>query len=127
MAALFLMDGVPHTMRVLLTFVHPLTCTTSALPPITTSQEIELLLHGLPNIDMDDWVKNTEYTGEFANSPGMWVSVCRVLQRVACVQSSALHSSMSGGIVAEAVLTFPLHMGLIISFTARALCACGLD
>jgi hypothetical protein len=33
-------------------------------------QEIELLLHGLPNIDMDDWVKNTEYTGEFANSPG---------------------------------------------------------
>jgi len=28
-------------------------------------QELELLLHGLPNIDMDDWVKNTEYTGEF--------------------------------------------------------------
>ena len=26
-------------------------------------QELELLLHGLPNIDMDDWVKNTEYTG----------------------------------------------------------------
>mmetsp|Transcript_79857 Transcript_79857/g.156606 ORF Transcript_79857/g.156606 Transcript_79857/m.156606 type:complete len:259 (+) Transcript_79857:1419-2195(+) len=33
-------------------------------------QEIELLLHGLPNIDMDDWVKNTDYTGEFANSSG---------------------------------------------------------
>lgn len=28
-------------------------------------QELELLLHGLPNIDMDDWVKNSEYTGEF--------------------------------------------------------------
>jgi hypothetical protein len=36
---------------------------------------MELLLHGLPNIDMDDWVKNTEYTGEFANSPGT-VAVC---------------------------------------------------
>jgi len=32
-------------------------------------QELELLLHGLPNIDMDDWVKNTEYTGEFVGQP----------------------------------------------------------
>lgn len=32
-------------------------------------QEVELLLHGLPNIDMDDWIKNTDYTGEFANQP----------------------------------------------------------
>lgn len=32
-------------------------------------QELELLLHGLPNIDMDDWVKNSEYTGEFAGQP----------------------------------------------------------
>lgn len=32
-------------------------------------QELELLLHGLPNIDMDDWIKNTEYTGEFQNQP----------------------------------------------------------
>jgi E3 ubiquitin-protein ligase NEDD4 len=32
-------------------------------------QEIELLLHGLPNIDMPDWVKYTEYTGEFTNKP----------------------------------------------------------
>jgi hypothetical protein len=32
-------------------------------------QEIELLLHGLPNIDMDDWVKHTEYTGDFSNQP----------------------------------------------------------
>lgn len=31
-------------------------------------QEIELLLHGLPNIDMDDWIRNTEYTGEFTNN-----------------------------------------------------------
>jgi hypothetical protein len=28
-------------------------------------QEVELLFHGLPNIDMDDWMRNTEYTGEF--------------------------------------------------------------
>jgi hypothetical protein len=28
-------------------------------------QEVELLLHGLPNIDMDDWTRHTEYTGEF--------------------------------------------------------------
>jgi hypothetical protein len=32
-------------------------------------QELELLLHGLPNIDMDDWLRNTEYTGEFAQNP----------------------------------------------------------
>lgn len=31
-------------------------------------QEVELLLHGLPNIDMSDWIKNTDYTGEFANN-----------------------------------------------------------
>eukprot|EP01035_Chromulina_nebulosa_P020157 gene20157-26170_t len=31
-------------------------------------QELELLLHGLPNIDMDDWIRNAEYTGEFSNS-----------------------------------------------------------
>ena len=29
-------------------------------------QEVELLFHGLPNIDMDDWMRNTEYTGEFS-------------------------------------------------------------
>jgi hypothetical protein len=29
-------------------------------------QELELLLHGLPNIDMDDWVNNTICTGEHA-------------------------------------------------------------
>jgi len=32
-------------------------------------QELELLLHGLPNIDMDDWLANTEYTGDFAGQP----------------------------------------------------------
>eukprot|EP00599_Poterioochromonas_sp_BG-1_P002604 CAMPEP_0173135958 /NCGR_PEP_ID=MMETSP1105-20130129/2196_1 /TAXON_ID=2985 /ORGANISM="Ochromonas sp., Strain BG-1" /LENGTH=704 /DNA_ID=CAMNT_0014048045 /DNA_START=280 /DNA_END=2394 /DNA_ORIENTATION=- len=32
-------------------------------------QELELLLHGVPNIDMDDWSRNTEYTGEFQNQP----------------------------------------------------------
>ena len=33
-------------------------------------QEIELLLCGLPNIDMDDWVQNTEYTGDFSSQRG---------------------------------------------------------
>eukprot|EP00606_Chrysophyceae_sp_TOSAG23-5_P000424 GSChrysophyteH2.ASY1.ANO1.774.1 assembled CDS len=32
-------------------------------------QELELLLHGLPTIDMDDWIANTLYTGEFAGQP----------------------------------------------------------
>ena len=32
-------------------------------------QELELLLHGLPNIDMDDWTRHTEYTGEFGGQP----------------------------------------------------------
>jgi hypothetical protein len=48
-------------------------------------QEIELLLHGLPNIDMDDWVKNTEYTGEFANSPGTHTCMALILLPVPCV------------------------------------------
>ncbi|KAJ1424691.1 hypothetical protein B484DRAFT_331127 [Ochromonadaceae sp. CCMP2298] len=37
-------------------------------------QEVELLLHGLPNIEMEDWIKNTEYTGDFANNSGHTVS-----------------------------------------------------
>mmetsp|Transcript_16898 Transcript_16898/g.25462 ORF Transcript_16898/g.25462 Transcript_16898/m.25462 type:complete len:690 (+) Transcript_16898:303-2372(+) len=32
-------------------------------------QELELLLHGLPNINMDDWVTYTEYSGEFNGNP----------------------------------------------------------
>jgi len=32
-------------------------------------QELELLLHGLPNIDMDDWIRHTDYTGDFAGQP----------------------------------------------------------
>jgi E3 ubiquitin-protein ligase NEDD4 len=28
-------------------------------------QELELLLHGLPNIDMDDWMAQTDFSGEF--------------------------------------------------------------
>jgi len=33
-------------------------------------QELELLLHGLPNIDMDDWIANSDYTGDFTNQSG---------------------------------------------------------
>lgn len=33
-------------------------------------QELELLLHGLPTIDMDDWVRNCDLTGEFTGQPG---------------------------------------------------------
>jgi E3 ubiquitin-protein ligase NEDD4 len=32
-------------------------------------QELELLLHGLPVIDMDDWIKNTDYTGDLHGQP----------------------------------------------------------
>jgi E3 ubiquitin-protein ligase NEDD4 len=32
-------------------------------------QELELVLHGLPNIDMEDWIRCTDYTGEFQNQP----------------------------------------------------------
>ncbi len=36
-------------------------------------QELELLLHGLPNIDMDEWIRNTDYAGEFLDSQsGQW-------------------------------------------------------
>jgi hypothetical protein len=40
-----------------------------ALLSVFDFQEVELLLHGLPHVDMDDWVANTEYTGDFANQP----------------------------------------------------------
>lgn len=32
-------------------------------------KELELLLHGLPNIKMEDWTTYTEYSGEFAGNP----------------------------------------------------------
>eukprot|EP00603_Paraphysomonas_imperforata_P007013 CAMPEP_0114429338 /NCGR_PEP_ID=MMETSP0103-20121206/9428_1 /TAXON_ID=37642 ORGANISM="Paraphysomonas imperforata, Strain PA2" /NCGR_SAMPLE_ID=MMETSP0103 /ASSEMBLY_ACC=CAM_ASM_000201 /LENGTH=677 /DNA_ID=CAMNT_0001598659 /DNA_START=266 /DNA_END=2300 /DNA_ORIENTATION=- len=32
-------------------------------------QELELLLHGLPNINMEDWVAQTDYSGEFHINP----------------------------------------------------------
>ena len=34
---------------------------------IFTSQELELVLHGIPNINLVDWRSQTEYTGEFSN------------------------------------------------------------
>jgi hypothetical protein len=60
------------------------TPTDSCFTHTLSLQEMELLLHGLPNIDMDDWVKNTEYTGEFANTPG------RLLCRCCCAVSGQL-------------------------------------
>ena len=41
-----------------------------ALLSVFDFQEVELLLHGLPNIDMADWTANTEYTGEFSGNSG---------------------------------------------------------
>ncbi len=38
-------------------------------------QEVELLLHGLPNIDMDDWLRHTEYTGEFFGNSGCYLLI----------------------------------------------------
>jgi len=32
-------------------------------------QELELLLHGLPNINMDDWIAQTDFSGEFHINP----------------------------------------------------------
>ena len=32
-------------------------------------QELELFISGLPDIDLDDWKRNTEYTGDFVNNP----------------------------------------------------------
>ena len=39
-------------------------------------QELELLMCGLPTIDIDDWKENTEYSGEFEHSGGD-DNVCR--------------------------------------------------
>jgi len=36
-----------------------------ALLSVFDFQELELLLCGLPEIDLDDWKSNTEYTGEY--------------------------------------------------------------
>lgn len=37
----------------------------SALTTIFDYQELELILCGLPNIDLEDWMQNTEYSGLF--------------------------------------------------------------
>ena len=42
-------------------------------------QELELLMHGIPKIEMEDWKANTEYTGEFQGSPGHCVGSSMVL------------------------------------------------
>ena len=34
-------------------------------------QELELLLCGLPNIDVDDWMQNTQYSGLYSEGYGM--------------------------------------------------------
>jgi hypothetical protein len=36
---------------------------------IFNSTELELLLHGMPHIDLDDWKAHTEYSGEFLEDP----------------------------------------------------------
>ena len=33
------------------------------------SEIVNLMRHRLPNIQMDDWIANTNYTGEFENKP----------------------------------------------------------
>ena len=38
-------------------------------------QELELMLCGLPEIDMDDWAENTEYSSEYARE-GLYHEVC---------------------------------------------------
>lgn len=37
----------------------------SALTTIFDFQELELILCGMPNIDLDDWMENTEYSGTY--------------------------------------------------------------
>jgi len=39
-----------------------------ALLSIFDFQELELLLCGMPNINIDDWIKNTDYGGEFGRT-----------------------------------------------------------
>ena len=46
-------------------------------------QELELLMCGLPTIDMDDWKTHTEYTGEYQNSNGNH-RTCRWFWEVVC-------------------------------------------
>jgi HECT-domain (ubiquitin-transferase) len=51
-------------------------------------QEVELLFHGLPNIDMDDWMRNTEYTGEFNGQANHKV----ILHTISVAVNEAFHS-----------------------------------
>lgn len=41
-----------------------------AMLSIFDFQELELLLCGLPNLDMEDWMRHTEYGGEYARGGG---------------------------------------------------------
>lgn len=57
-------------------------------------QEIELLLCGLPNIDMDDWIVNSDYTGDFA-SQGRNHKVVQWFWEVRVSQKSTIRASNS--------------------------------
>lgn len=44
-----------------------LSCPSSLFP---SAQELELLMCGLPVIDLQDWQRHTDYTGEFERKAG---------------------------------------------------------
>jgi len=58
-----LLDRVKDQVKALLVGFYDVV--PEALLSVFDFQELELLLCGLPEIDMDDWKQNTEYTGDF--------------------------------------------------------------
>ena len=49
-----------------------------ALLSVFDFQEVELLMCGLPHIDLSDWQKHTDYTGEFERKAGNH-KVCSII------------------------------------------------
>uniref|UniRef100_A0A7S3JWL0 HECT-type E3 ubiquitin transferase n=1 Tax=Aureoumbra lagunensis TaxID=44058 RepID=A0A7S3JWL0_9STRA len=58
-----LLDRIKQQVKALLTGFYDVV--PEALLSVFDFQELELLLCGLPEIDMDDWKNNTEYTGDY--------------------------------------------------------------
>ena len=59
----------------MLTFIGFHDIIPAELVAIFNEQELELLISGLPEIDVDDWKSNAEYHNYSASSPQIWFPI----------------------------------------------------
>lgn len=82
-------------------------------------QELELLLHGLPNIDMDDWVSNTLCSGDVASNQKVINWFWEVVREFEQEQKAKLLQFVTGtsGVPAQGFAALQGNDGNIRKFT----------